>query len=109
MNYVKKDEFTYNWCDFWIAWRVLQIIGFDASNPLTVVYDLGPWLDRSVKDHVTIEIYDADSSKPISFLGQNSFAVESKNFCLPLSNSKVNQSVLYLLSSLLALVEHIEK
>jgi len=37
---------------------MLEVHGFDACDPLSVVIDFRPWLDKGVKDYVAIVIDD---------------------------------------------------
>lgn len=75
-------KWTYNWCDFWIGGCVLEVNRFDARNPLSVVDNFRPGLDQRVKHDVPKEVYNAYSSKSVSFLCQDSFAVKRENLCL---------------------------
>lgn len=61
---------------------MLEVISFDARDPLSVVDNFSPGLDQRVKYDVTKEVDNAYSSKSVSFLRQDSFAVKRKNLCL---------------------------
>lgn len=61
---------------------MLEVISFDARNPLSVVDNFSPGLDQRVKNDVPKEVDNAYSSKSVSFLRQDSFAVKRKNLSL---------------------------
>ena len=69
---------------------MLEVISFDARDPLSVVDNFSPGLDQRVKYDVTKEVDNAYSSKSVSFLRQDSFAVKRKNLCLSRTNKKHN-------------------
>lgn len=65
---------------------MLEVISFYASYPLAVVCDFCPWLDQSVEDNISVEVDDADTSKPIALFCQDSFTVQGKYLCFPNSS-----------------------
>ena len=66
---------------------MLQITGFDACDPLSVVDDLGPGLDQRVEHDVAVEVDDRDSCQSVALLRQDPLTVESEYLRLP-RNSK---------------------
>lgn len=83
---------------------MLQINSLDASDPLAVVGDFGPRLHQRVKNYIAIEVDDGDAGKAVSFLRQDSFAVQRQDFRLSENNSL---ELFHLLSAFLSLVEHV--
>ena len=61
---------------------MLQIIRLDSCDPLSIVLDLGPWLDQCVEHYVAVEVDNGHSCKPVTFLGQDALAVQGKNLGL---------------------------
>ena len=85
---------------------MLQINSLDASDPLAVVGDFGPRLHQRVKNYIAIEVDDGDAGKAVSFLRQDSFAVQRQDFRLSENNS-LESLLFHLLSAFLSLVEHV--
>lgn len=71
---------------------MLKVFWLDACDPLPIVGNFCPRLDKSIKNDVPVEIYDADPRKAISLFCLDALAVESED--------------LRLLPALAALVKH---
>ena len=82
---LKFSDSTYDWRDFRVGGRVLQIIRLDSCDPFPVIFDFRPGLNQRVEHDVAVEVDDRDSSEPVTFLGQNAFAIQCQNLCLPTS------------------------
>ena len=68
-------KLTYNWYDFWVAWRMNQITRLDTGDLFAVVNYFGPWLNQRVKYYVAVKVDDANSSKSVTFLSQDFLAI----------------------------------
>lgn len=93
---------------------MLQVTCFDASDPLTVIYDFGPRLNQSVKHDVAVEVDDGDTGQTVTLLRQNPLTVKCQNFSFPnkqFDNVRMiellNYFDVYLLPAFQTLVEHV--
>ena len=72
-------QITYNGCDFWVAWRMLEVLGLDPSDPLSVVGHLCPRLHQSVENNVSIEVHDRNAGEPFAFFCFDPLTVQRQN------------------------------
>jgi len=75
-NSLLSHNFLDDRMDLFKSRRMLQINRLDASNAFSIVLDHGIWVHQSIKNNITVEVYDWDSSKSFSVVCQDSLAVE---------------------------------
>ena len=68
INYWALFLVTYNWCNFRVGWGMFKISRLDACDPFSVVFDLRPGLNQSVKHNITIEVDNWNSSQSVTLL-----------------------------------------
>ena len=51
---------TYDRGDLLVRWCLLEVHGLDASDPLAIVLDFGPWLHQCVEHNVAIVVDDGN-------------------------------------------------
>ena len=61
---------------------MLQVLGLDASDPLAIVDDFGPWFDERIKNDIAKKVDDRDACQSITFLREDSLTVKCQNLCL---------------------------
>ena len=61
---------------------MFEVICLDAGDPLSVIDDFSPGLDKWVENNIAKKVNDAHSSKSIAFLRQDALTVKCQNLSL---------------------------
>lgn len=61
---------------------MLEIVGFDSSDPFSVVGDFRPGLDQRVKHDIPVEVNDWNSGEALTLLRLDPLTVKRQDFSL---------------------------
>ena len=65
---------------------MLQVLGLDSRDPLSVVDNFRPGLNQCVKHNIPVEVDNGNAGQSVSLFGQNALTVQRQDFCLPRAN-----------------------